>query len=66
MSDSPAEYADQAVREHQILIASELFRYESYYAPFNVYVRANVQTISFLQRFYSILLWVITAPLRVK
>ncbi len=41
MADSPTEYVDAAVREHQILIASEPFRYESYHALFNIYTRAN-------------------------
>jgi len=31
------EYVDAAVREHQILIASEPFRYESYHALYNIY-----------------------------
>ncbi len=41
MEISPREYVDAAVREHQVLIANEPFRYESYHALFNIYVNAS-------------------------
>ncbi|MBC8070019.1 MAG: tetratricopeptide repeat protein, partial [Deltaproteobacteria bacterium] len=41
MEVSPQEYVDAAVREHQILIANEPFRYESYHALFNIYFAAS-------------------------
>ncbi|MBP7288872.1 MAG: tetratricopeptide repeat protein [Nannocystaceae bacterium] len=41
MEINPREYVDAAVREHQVLIANEPFRYESYHALFNIYVSAN-------------------------
>ena len=47
MVDSPTEYVDSAVREHQILIASEPFRYESYHALFNIYVKASATDKAF-------------------
>lgn len=39
--DDPNEYVDAAVREHQILIANEPFRYESYHALFSIYTKAQ-------------------------
>ena len=39
--DEPNEYVDAAVREHQILIANEPFRYESYHALFSIYNNAR-------------------------
>ncbi len=56
--DDPTEYVDAAVREHQILIANEPFRYESYHALFNLYAKAKradaalclAAGLSFLQR----------------
>jgi len=39
--DDPTEFVDAAVREHQILIANEPFRYASYHALFNIYVKAK-------------------------
>ena len=39
--DDPSEYVDSAVREHQILIANEPFRYESYHALFSIYTKAQ-------------------------
>jgi tetratricopeptide (TPR) repeat protein len=41
MQDNPQEYAAQAVKEHQILIAQEPFRYESYHALFNIYRKSS-------------------------
>ncbi|HEY8379115.1 MAG TPA: tetratricopeptide repeat protein, partial [Nannocystis sp.] len=41
MQDNPQEYAGQAVKEHQILIAQEPYRYESYHALFNIYRRSS-------------------------
>ncbi len=41
MQENPQEYATQAVKEHQILIAQEPFRYESYHALFNIYRKSN-------------------------
>jgi golgin subfamily B member 1 len=41
LSEDPKEYVDAAVREHQILIANEPFRYESYHALFNIYNKAQ-------------------------
>jgi tetratricopeptide (TPR) repeat protein len=39
--EDPKEYVEAAVREHQILIANEPFRYESYHALFNIYNKAQ-------------------------
>ena len=41
MEGNPIEYVDQAVKEHQVLIAHEPFRYDSYHALFNIYFNAN-------------------------
>jgi len=41
METNPREFVDAAVREHQILIANEPFRYESYHALFNIYYNAS-------------------------
>ena len=41
MRDNPAEFVDSAVRQHQVLIAHEPFRYASYHALFNIYVSAG-------------------------
>jgi len=41
LEDSPTEYVEAAVREHQILIANEPFRYESYHALFTIYSNAG-------------------------
>ena len=41
MRENPAEFVDSAVRQHQVLIAHEPFRYASYHALFNIYVNAG-------------------------
>lgn len=41
MEINPTQYVDASVREHQILIANEPFRYDSYHALFNIYVSAG-------------------------
>ncbi len=41
MEVNPKQYVDAAVREHQILIANEPFRYESYHALFQIYTAAS-------------------------
>ncbi|RMG99750.1 MAG: tetratricopeptide repeat protein [Deltaproteobacteria bacterium] len=41
MRDNPAEFVDAAVRQHQVLIAHEPFRYASYHALFNIYQSAG-------------------------
>ncbi|MBL4689037.1 MAG: hypothetical protein JKY37_30880, partial [Nannocystaceae bacterium] len=41
LADDPIEHVEAAVREHQILIANEPFRYESYHALFNIYSNAK-------------------------
>jgi len=40
MDTDPQEFVDASVREHQILIANEPFRFDSYHALFKIYVRA--------------------------
>ena len=40
-ADNPTEFATQAVKEHQILIAQEPFRYASYHALFNIYFKSK-------------------------
>jgi hypothetical protein len=39
--DNPTEFSAQAVKEHQILIAQEPFRYVSYHALFNIYSKSK-------------------------
>jgi len=41
LQDSPTEFVDQAVAQHQILIAQEPFRTESYHALFKIYVNSG-------------------------
>jgi tetratricopeptide (TPR) repeat protein len=41
IEQDPEEYVPAAVREHQVLIAHEPFRYESYHALFNIYKAAG-------------------------
>lgn len=41
MDYEPDEHVAAAVREHQILIANEPYRYESYHALFSIYVNAR-------------------------
>jgi len=41
MQVEPDEHLEAAVREHQILIASEPFRYESYHSLYNIYLNAS-------------------------
>ena len=41
MRENPAEFVDSAVRQHQVLIAHEPFRYASYHALFNIYTSAG-------------------------
>ena len=41
MEGNPTEFVDAAVKEHQILIANEPFRYDSYHALFNIYFNAG-------------------------
>ncbi|HRI06204.1 MAG TPA: tetratricopeptide repeat protein [Nannocystaceae bacterium] len=41
LEDHPNDYVNQAVEQHQILIAREPFRYESYHALFNIYNRSK-------------------------
>jgi tetratricopeptide (TPR) repeat protein len=56
--DNPAEFAAQAVKEHQILIAQEPFRYLSYHALFNIYSKSKqidkafcvARTLAFLKQ----------------
>jgi tetratricopeptide (TPR) repeat protein len=58
MKDSPEEFVDAAVREHQVLIANEPFRDASYHALYNIYRAANqtdkafclAQVLTFLKK----------------
>ncbi|MCB9569168.1 MAG: tetratricopeptide repeat protein [Myxococcales bacterium] len=58
LQDHPTEYVNQAVNQHQILIAREPFRYESYHALFNIYSRSQqvdkafcvARTLAFLKQ----------------
>jgi tetratricopeptide (TPR) repeat protein len=57
-ADNPTEFATQAVKEHQILIAQEPFRYASYHALFNIYFKSKqvdkafcvARTLAFLKQ----------------
>ena len=57
-ADNPTEFATQAVKEHQILIAQEPFRYASYHALFNIYSKSKqidkafcvARTLAFLKQ----------------
>jgi hypothetical protein len=56
--DNPTEFSAQAVKEHQILIAQEPFRYVSYHALFNIYSKSKqvdkafcvARTLAFLKQ----------------
>ena len=58
LQDHPTEYVPHAVREHQILIGREPFRYASYHALFNIYMRSKqidkaycvARTLAFLKQ----------------
>lgn len=41
LNEDPAKYAEDAVRHHQMLIASEPYRTESYHAMYNIFKRAD-------------------------
>ncbi|MEZ4452382.1 MAG: tetratricopeptide repeat protein [Nannocystaceae bacterium] len=58
LEDHPNDYVTQAVSQHQILIAREPFRYESYHALFKIYSRSKqidkaycvARTLAFLKQ----------------